>query len=96
MQMKHAAQETTSPPRLPVAGEVAQFAERLAREAQFLAEQVNGKLYSVMTSDYQQPCEAESQDSIEYPPLFSELRVNLISINNALKAIEYAIARTEL
>ena len=58
--------------RQPVAVEVAQFAERLANQAQALAERVNGKLHSVMTNDCQRPCEVASKDSTEYPPLFSD------------------------
>jgi len=82
--------------RQTVAAEVAQFAERLANQAQQLAERVNGKLHSVMTSECPRTCEVVSKDSTEYPPLFSDLRGNLIAINGALESIEYAMSRTEL
>ena len=82
--------------RQPVSAEVAQFAERLANQAQALAERVNGKLHSVMTSECPRPCEIASKDSTEYPPLFSDLRGNLMTINGALESIEYALSRTEL
>jgi hypothetical protein len=84
------------PTRQPVSAEVAQFAERLAKQAQELADRVNGKLHSVMTSECPRPCEAVDKDSTEYPPLFSDLRENLIMINGALDSIEYALSRTEL
>ncbi len=85
------------PVRLPVATEVAQFAERLANQAQSLADRVNGKLQPVMTSDCPRPCEdACSKNSIEYPPLFNDLRGHLIAINSALESIEYSLSRTEL
>lgn len=82
--------------RQPVAAEVTQFAERMANQAQQLAERVNGKLHSVMTSECPRPCEVVCKDSTEYPPLFSDLRGNLIAINDALESIEYALSRTEL
>ena len=83
-------------PRQPVSAEVSQFAERLANQAQALAERVNGKLHSVMTSECPRPCEVASKDPTEYPPLFSDLRENLMTINGALESIEYALSRTEL
>jgi len=92
----HAIQEAGCTARQPVAAEVAQFAERLAKQAQQLAERVNGKLHSVMTSEGPRPCEVSGKDSMEYPPLFSDLRENLIAINGALDSIEYAMSRTEL
>ena len=82
--------------RQPVSAEIAQFAERLAQQAQQLAERVNGKLHSVMTSECPRPTEVLCKDSTEYPPLFSDLRGNLIAINGALESIEYALSRTEL
>lgn len=82
--------------RQTVAAEVAQFAERLANQAQTLAEQVSNKLHSVMISEYPRPCEVASKDSTEYPPLFSDLRGNLMTINSALESIEYTLSRTEL
>lgn len=82
--------------RQTVAAEVAQFAERLANQAHALAERVNGKLHSVMTSECPRPCEVAGKDSTEYPPLFSDLRGNLMTINGALESIEYALSRTEL
>lgn len=85
-----------SPDRQPVAAEVANFAERLARRAQELAERVNGKLHSVMTSECPRPCEGIGKDSQEYPPLFADLRGNFQSIASALDSIEYALSRTEL
>lgn len=60
--------------RQPIAIEVVQFADRIACQAQALAERVNDKLYSVMTSDCQRPYDVVGRDSIEYPPLFSDLR----------------------
>jgi hypothetical protein len=98
MQPKYgnAIQNAECSARQPVAAEVVQFAERLANQAQALAERVNGKLHSVMTSDCPRPCEVTGKDSIEYPPLFSDLRGKLIAINGALESIEYAISRTEL
>lgn len=84
--------------RQPVAAEVAQFAERLAKQAQVLADKVNGKLHSVMTSDRPQPCNplSDSKDSVEYPPLFNDLRGNLSAIELAFASIEHALSRTEL
>ena len=84
--------------RQPVAAEVAQFAERLAKQAQVLADKVNGKLHSVMTSDCPRPCDPvnKNMDTIEYPPLFSDLRGNLSAIELAFASIEYALSRTEL
>jgi hypothetical protein len=98
MQPKYANSTLVSDcaPRQPVSAEVAQFAERLANQAQQLAERVNGKLHSVMTSECPRPCEVVNKDSTEYPPLFSDLRGNLIAINGALESIEYAMSRTEL
>ena len=82
--------------RQPVAAEVAQFAQNLNQRAASLAELVNGKLHPVMTSDYPRECCKPTPDSVEYPPLFSDLRGNLQGIEVALNAIEYALSRTEL
>ena len=82
--------------RQPVAAEVAQFAQNLNQRAVSLAERVNGKLHPVMTSDYPRECCKPTPDSVEYPPLFSDLRGNLQGIEGALNAIEYALSRTEL
>lgn len=82
--------------RQPVSREVAQFTERLAHQAHALAERVNGKLHSVMTSECPRPCEVAIKDSTEYPPLFSDLRDNLLVIKVALESIDYSLSRTEL
>ena len=82
--------------RDPVSVEVAGFAERLANRAQDLAERVNGKLHSVMTSEMPRPCEGIGKDGQEYPPLFADLRGNFNAIAGALDTIEYALSRTEL
>lgn len=95
MQPKY-ANEATCAARQPVSAEVAMFAEQLAKRAQDLAELVNGKLHSVMTSETPRPCEDISKDSQEYPPLFADLRNNFQSIAGALDSIEYAMSRTEL
>jgi hypothetical protein len=98
MQPKY-ANEANCAARQPVSAEVAMFAERLAKRAQDLAERVNGKLHSVMTSDTPRPCEVivkDSKDGQEYPPLFNDLRVNFQAISGALDSIEYAMQRTEL
>lgn len=82
--------------RQTVAAEVAQFAERLANQAEQLVDRVNGKLHSVMTSEVPRPVEVAGKDSTEYPPLFSDLRAKLMAIHGALDSIEYALSRTEL
>lgn len=82
--------------RQSVAAEVAQFAQNLSQRAASLAERVNGKLHPIMTSDYPRECCKPTPDSVEYPPLFSDLRVNLQGIDDALSAIEFALSRTEL
>lgn len=84
------------PQRKPVSAEVANYAERLANRAQQLAERVNGKLHSVMTSEGPRPDELPCKDPVEYPPLFSDMRGNLNGISNALDSIEDAMSRTEL
>lgn len=96
MQPKYYANEATCAARQPAAAEVAIFAERLAKRAQDLAERVNGKLHSVMTSETLRPCEAIGKDDQEYPPLFNDLRENFQAIAGALDSIEYAMQRTEL
>lgn len=86
-----------TPARQPVSQEVAQFAQNLASRAQALAEMVNGKLHPVMTSETPRPLSAACEkESVEYPPLFSDIRCNLFGIENALNSIEYALSRTEL
>lgn len=82
--------------RKPVSAEVAGFAELLANRAQQLAERVNGKLHSVMTSETPRPCETTCKDSQEYPPLFADLRNNFQAIAVALDSIDHALSRTEL
>lgn len=96
MQPKYYANEVTCAARQPASVEVALFAERLAKRAQDLAERVNGKLHSVMTSETLRPCEAIDKDGQEYPPLFNDLRENFQAIAGALDSIEYAMQRTEL
>lgn len=76
--------------------DVMQYAQALSQRATSLAERVNGKLHPVMTSDYEREVGNPVPDSVEYPPLFSELRGNLQGIEDALFAIEYALSRTEL
>lgn len=95
MQPKY-ANEATCTDRQPVSAEVAMFADRLAKRAQDLAERVNGKLHSVMTSETPRPCEVVGKDGHEYPPLFNDLRGNFQAIAGALDSIEYAMQRTEL
>lgn len=95
MQAKY-ANEASCAARQPVSAEVAMFAERLAKRAQDLAERVNGKLHSVMTSETPRPCEVLGKDGQEYPPLFNDLRGNFQAIAGALDSIEYAMQRTEL
>lgn len=85
-----------APTRQPVAAEVTQFAQNLSQRATSLAERVNGKLHPVMTSDYPRECGKVAKDSVEYPPLFSDLRGSLQGIDDALDVIEYALSRTEL
>lgn len=80
----------------PVSNEVMVFVEMLAKRAQNLAERVNGKLHSVMTSEMPRTCDGAIKDGREYPPLFSELRNNFNTIESALDSIEYAMQRTEL
>ena len=89
-------QAAIQPQRQPVSAEVAEYAERLSNRAYQLAERVNGKLHSVMTSEQPRPCELKSNDPVEYPPLFADMRGNLNGISNALDSIEYALSRTEL
>ena len=85
-----------SPTREPVSAEVASYVQRLAERALFLADRVNGKLHSVMTSECPRACEEKGKDLVEYPPLFSDIRSNLNGIENALDSIESAMSRTEL
>lgn len=83
--------------RQTIAAEVAQLAQRMADRAQQLVEQMHKKLHPVMTAPYYPPPrEAAITDSIEYPPLFFDLRGNLMAINGALESIEHALSRTEL
>ena len=96
MHTNYAGQDAAQPVRPPVSTEVAQFAEGLANQAQALAERVNNKLHSVMTSDFPRPYEVAGKTSTEYPPLFADLRGNLMRIDDALESIEYALSRTEL
>ncbi len=96
MHTNYAGQDAAQPGRQPVSAEVAQLAEYLSSRAQALAERVNVKLHSVMTSDCTRPCEVAGKDSTEYPPLFADLRGNLRGIDSALDSIEYALSRTEL
>ena len=86
-----------TPIRKPVSVEVAEFAQNLANRAQDIADRVDGKLHSVMTSSTpRELVNACVKDSVEYPPLFSDLRINLQGIESALNSIEYAMSRTEL
>lgn len=82
--------------RQTVASEVTEFAQSLANRAQSLAERVEGKLNSVMTSAAPRDCGDACSPSVEYPPLFSELRNSLQGIEASLNTIEYALSRTEL
>ena len=82
--------------RNPVAVDVAQLATRIANYAQTVAENANSKLQSVMTSETPRNCSASCKDSVEYPPLFSDLRNSLQGIESALDNIDYMISRTEL
>ena len=91
-----AGQLSQQPARQPVAADVMQYAQNLANRAQSLAERVNGKLHPVMTSETPRACGAVCKDSVEYPPMFSDLRDNLQGIDAALDSIEYALSRTEL
>lgn len=95
MQPKY-ANEVGCAARQPVAAEVASYAERLASRARDLAERVNGKLHSVMTSETPRHCELAAKDGQEYPPLFNDLRGNFQAISGALDSIESALQRTEL
>ncbi len=94
---ENATKICNAPTRQPVSAEVAQFAQNLANRAQALAERVNGKLHSVMTSETPRACGgAIAKDSVEYPPLFSDMRNSFQGIDSALDSIEYALSRTEL
>ena len=96
MQSKFETQIAQKPERQPVSADVMQYAQALNQRATSLAERVNGKLHPVMTSDYPREDRNPVPDSVEYPPLFSELRGNLRGIESALSDIEHALSRTEL
>lgn len=91
-----ANQLCTAHERQPVAVEVMNYAQNLAGRAQTLAERLNGKLHTVMTSETPRACVASLKDGAEYPPLFSDLRNSFQGIDSALDSIEYALSRTEL
>jgi len=86
----------TAATRPPIAVAVLTSVQHLAERAQTLAERINAKLSSVMTSE--QTCNDVSRpkDSIEYPPLFSDLRNSIQVIESALNSIENALSHTEL
>lgn len=85
-----------APARQSVAIEVTQFADSLANRAQQLVGRVNEKLQPVMSSEVPRACSASTKESMEYPPLFADLRSNFQAISSALESIEYAMSRTEL
>lgn len=96
MQPQFANQAIPQPARQPVSADVMQYAQNLANRAQSLAERVNGKLHPVMTSETPRACGTACKDSVEYPPMFADMRNNLQGIEAALDSIEYAMSRTEL
>lgn len=97
MTQQYAANAILSAPvRQSVAVEVTQFAESLANRAQQLVERVNEKLQPVMSGEVPRACSASTKESMEYPPLFADLRSNFQAISIALESIEYAMSRTEL
>lgn len=89
--------ETLCTSQQSVSAEVAMTAERLAKRAQGLAELLNVKLQSVMTSDTLNRGELGSiKEEREYPPLFNNLRGSFNAVSFALDSIESALNRTEL
>ena len=82
--------------RQPIAVEVAKLAASIANHAQQVSEIANIKLQPVMTSETPRACNGQAKDSVEYPPLFSDLRNSLQGIESALNSIEYMLSRTEL
>lgn len=96
MQPQFATQAPPQPARQPVSADVMQYANNLANRAQSLAERVNEKLHPVMTSETPRARGTVCKDSVEYPPMFADMRNNLQRIDAALDSIEYAMSRTEL
>ena len=89
--------DPTNSPREPVAREVLLLAERLAAQAQTLAEMVNVKLCSVMHDAVPRADAPSAQMRADsWPPLFDNLRTSFRSIEDGLTAINDALARTEL
>lgn len=96
MQPQFANQAAKPTARQPVSADVMQYAQNLSDRAQSLAERVIEKLHPVMTSDAPRACAALCKESVEYPPMFADLRSSLQGIDAALDSIEGAMSRTEL
>jgi hypothetical protein len=79
-----------------VATDVVALAKHIVQRAERLAESVNVKLYPVMASNIPPFKEKDHILPEEYPPLFSELRHQLVAIENALDFIEHSLERTTL
>lgn len=88
--------------RKSVATEVVEHAAHLAKRAQASAERANQVLQPVMITDglvdgpVPEGAISSAQKEREYPPMFAELRANLLTIENAINSINYALSRTEL
>ena len=82
----------------PVSVEVIQFTKTLASRVQKLREVAESKLITVMNCETPTclPNARIEPPMVAYPPLFHELRISLLAIEDAVRSIEEYLSRVEL
>lgn len=83
--------------RISIASTIVQLAENAAAMAEESAARTSNVLHPVMSPSFPpEPNEKTTVVEEEYPPLFGDLRRNLIMIISALESINNSLNRTEL